>query len=140
MRHLSGTHGTSCLQMTALLTGLGILIPPSLRTEKLKLVHQTHLGMVKCKQRARDVIFWPAMNEDIIMIIRDCSRCVEHQNQQQPEPLKPTKTPNSRYGMVGCDLFEFENNKYVILVDYYSKCIAVMGIQQETTTAVIEAF
>ena len=41
--------------------------------------------------------------------------------------------------MVGCDLFDFESKKYVLLVDYYSKYIDVEEISQETTTAVVDA-
>ena len=35
-----------------------IVIPPNLQTYMLKLIHGSHLGMVKCKQRAREVMYW----------------------------------------------------------------------------------
>ena len=41
-----------------------LVIPPSHRSDVLKLIHQTHLGIVKCKQRAREVVYWPNMNAD----------------------------------------------------------------------------
>lgn len=30
----------------------------------LKLIHQSHLVMVKSKQRAREVLYWPGMSAD----------------------------------------------------------------------------
>lgn len=119
--------------------GLRIVIPPTLRKDMLKLIHTSHLGIVKCKQRAREAMFWPGMNTDIEMTVRDCSKCEEHQNQQRAEPLKPTKTPDLPYNMVGCDLFYFESKKYVLVVDYYSKYIDVVELSQETTTVVVVA-
>ena len=42
-----------------------LIVPASLRSYMLKLIHQGHLGMVKCKSRAREVLFWPQMNAQI---------------------------------------------------------------------------
>ena len=46
-----------------------ILIPFSLRKEMLQIIHTSHLGMVKCKQRAREALFWPQMGKEIEEII-----------------------------------------------------------------------
>uniref|UniRef100_A0A2C9LZ88 Integrase zinc-binding domain-containing protein n=1 Tax=Biomphalaria glabrata TaxID=6526 RepID=A0A2C9LZ88_BIOGL len=86
-------------------------MPPILRKYMLNLIHKSHLGIVKCKQRAREVMFWPGMNSDIEVTVRDCSRCAEHQNQNVSEPLMPTKKPDLPYSMVGCDLFYFEGKR-----------------------------
>ena len=42
-----------------------LIVPAALRSDMLKLIHQGHLGMVKCKSRAREVLFWPQMNAQI---------------------------------------------------------------------------
>ena len=113
--------------------GSCIIIPPSLRDDLLKLIHKSHLGMTKCKQRAREVMYWPNMNLDIEKTVKDCSSCAEYQNQQSAEPLKPTSTPDLPYSMVGSDLFDFESKKYLLLVDYYSKYIDVVELNTVTT-------
>ena len=79
------------------------------------------------------------MNSDIENMIRDCSACAEYQNQQTAEPLKPTPTPDLPYSMVGSDLFDFENKKYVLIVDYYSKYMDVVELSQTTSSSVINA-
>ena len=105
----------------------------------LTLVHESHLGMVKCKQRAREVIYWPAMNADIENTVRNCARCSEYQNQLPAEPLEPTPTPDLPFTEVGLDLFEFESKHFIVLVDYYSKFIEVDQLRDTTTTSVIHA-
>ena len=43
--------------------GNRVIVPASMRTAMLKRVHASHLGVDRCKRRARDIIFWPAWNE-----------------------------------------------------------------------------
>lgn len=119
--------------------GSRIIIPQSLREDMLKLIHKSHLGMTKCKQRAREVMYWPNMNADIENTVKDCASCAEYQNQQTSEPLKPTPTPDLPYNMVGSDLFDFESKKYLLLVDYYSKYIDVVELNSTTSKSVISA-
>ncbi|XP_021374310.1 uncharacterized protein K02A2.6-like [Mizuhopecten yessoensis] len=118
--------------------GSRIVIPPSMRKEMLSLIHKSHLGIAKCKSRAREVMYWPCMNADIEDTVSNCSLCAEHQKLQGAEPLRPTPTPDLPYSHVGCDIFEFESRKYLLLVDYYSKYIDAVKLVSETTTSVIE--
>ncbi|XP_062601689.1 uncharacterized protein K02A2.6-like [Saccostrea cucullata] len=119
--------------------GLRIVIPPSLQTHILKLIHESHLGIVKCKQRAREVMYWPAMNTAIEEEVRNCSKCATYQNKQSREPLHPTNTPKIPYGEVGCDLFDFEQKKYLVIVDYHSRYFDAIDLKSTTTSAVVNA-
>lgn len=47
------------------LLGDRVIIPTSLRPEMLRRIHESHLGAEKCKARARAVMYWPKMSEDI---------------------------------------------------------------------------
>ena len=31
----------------------------------LNCIHESHKGIVKCKQRARDILFWPGMSSQV---------------------------------------------------------------------------
>lgn len=119
--------------------GLKIVIPPSLRDNMLKLIHKSHLGMTKCKKRAREVMYWPRMNTEVERYIENCALCASYQNQQPAEPLKPTPTPDLPYMLVGCDLFDFQSKAYILTVDYYSKYIDVLPLNSTNTTAIVEA-
>ena len=32
-------------------------------------IHTCHLSIVKCKQKARDILFWPGMGKDIEEVV-----------------------------------------------------------------------
>ena len=42
--------------------GVRITVPPTLQPHMLQLIYESHLGVVKCKQRAREVLYWPGMS------------------------------------------------------------------------------
>ncbi|XP_077394993.1 visual pigment-like receptor peropsin isoform X1 [Festucalex cinctus] len=119
--------------------GLRIVVPATMRTHMLGLIHQSHLGVVKSKQRAREVLYWPGMSAEIEDMIRNCSKCAEIQNKLPREPLKPTETPDLPFEEVASDIFEFEGKQYIILVDYYSKYIEVEELKDQRSRTTIEA-
>ena len=44
-----------------------------MRREMLKAIHYSHLGIVSCLRRARDVLFWPGMSAQVKDFISKCS-------------------------------------------------------------------
>ena len=54
-----------------------LIVPQSKRKEMLELIHESHQGIVKCKQRARDVLFWPGMSSQIEEKVSQCSLCAQ---------------------------------------------------------------
>jgi hypothetical protein len=119
--------------------GMKIVIPPSLRSHMLKLIHESHSGIVKCKQRAREVMYWPTMNTTIEEEIRNSSKCATYQHKQSYEPLKPTTTHEIPYDEVGCNLFDFEQKKYLMIVNYYTRYFDAFELKSATTSAVVNA-
>ena len=83
-------------------------------------IHDGHLGIEKCKFRARETLFWPGMNMEITEIIKGCSECQEYRKYQQKEPLMQHNLPTKPWGKVATDLFKFQNNDFGIIVDCYS--------------------
>ena len=118
--------------------GMRIVVPPSMRKEMLNKIHETHQGMNKCKQKARESLFWPGMNNQIENIVSDCRLCNTYQNQQQSETLKPTSTPKLPWNELGSDIFHWENKDYLLTVDYYSKYIEVDELKDLSSYTTIE--
>ncbi|VDI72881.1 Hypothetical predicted protein [Mytilus galloprovincialis] len=111
--------------------GLKIVIPPSLRDNMLKLIHKSHLGMTKCKKRAREVMYWPRMNTEVERYIENCALCASYQNQQPAEPLKPTPTPDLPYML---------SKAYILTVDYnILSTLMCLPLNSTNTTAIVEA-
>jgi ribosomal protein L32 len=50
-----------------------------MRGKMLERIHESHMGIEKSKRRARDIMFWPRMNEQIEAIVSKCKTCQEYQ-------------------------------------------------------------
>ena len=116
-----------------------IIVPTSMRKEMKERIHEGHLGQEKCKARARQVVFWPGMNAEIIEMVAKCSTCLEHRSRQQNESLMSHEVPNQPWEKVGADLFEFKHHHYLVCVDYYSNYpeVTIIGKQEPTSAQVI---
>lgn len=55
-----------------LLKGSKVVIPRTLRKEMLKRADKGHLGIAKCKENAKTLMFWPGMTSEIQKIISHC--------------------------------------------------------------------
>lgn len=118
--------------------GLRIVIPPTMRQHMLKLIHQSHLGIVKSKQRVREVLYWPGMSAEIEEVVKNCSKCAEFQNKLPRLPLKPTEAPGLPFELVASDIFEFDGKHFILLVDYFSKYIEVDELKDLRSRTAIE--
>lgn len=112
-------------------------IPEKLRSETLKVIHSSHMGMVKCKQRARELVFWPGMNKQIEDTVSRCSACLAYRNKPAKEPMIIHPLPSLPWSKVGTDLFEIEGKHYLVMVDYYSNFIEVSQLERDTTTKTV---
>lgn len=100
-----------------------VVIPQAMRRRLLEIIHSGHQGMVRSKQLARDVVYWPAMNKDIEEKVSQCRECQELRNYQQKENLKPSQVPARPWEVVASDLLYCEGRYYLVTVDYYSEYI-----------------
>jgi transposase InsO family protein len=98
-----------------------VIVPKVLRSEMLSRIHESHLGINKCKQRARELLFWPGMSTQIEELVARCEMCATHRPMNSREPMIVSESPSRPWEMVGCDLFEFRGTYYLVCVDYYSK-------------------
>ena len=118
--------------------GSRIVVPPSMRSDMISQVHGSHLGVVKCKQRAREALFWPGMSSQIEDAVSDCVMCNTYQNKQGRETMKATKTPDLPWVQVASDIFDWKGEHYVLTVDYYSKFIEVDKLTDMSSQCTIE--
>ena len=108
-----------------ILKGEQIFIPPKMRKEILQRIHEGHLGIDKCKRRARQNLYWPRMAQDIEEFVARCDMCLTHRNKQPKETLKPHDVPEYPWQKVASDIFTMEGRNYVLVVDYLSKFVEV---------------
>ena len=88
--------------------------------------------MEKCKQRARDVLFWPGMGKQIETLVSSCSICLERRSSLPKEPLLPHPIPDQPWQVIATDLFAWNSSDYIVAVDYYSRFFEVEKINVKT--------
>jgi hypothetical protein len=118
--------------------GTRVIIPMTMRSHILQLIHNGHLGIVKCKRRARDVLYWPGINSQIEEIVSKCDICQSLRRKQQKEPLIPHSVPARPWSKIACDIFEFDKVHYQIVVDYYSEYFEFDRLTDCTSATVID--
>ena len=71
-------------------------------------IHIGHMGIKRCKARARQLMYWPNINADITNMVSNCSACLENRRYHQKEPLIAHEVPTAPWHKVGMDLFSFK--------------------------------
>ena len=104
----------------------------------LEKIHASHTGIVKCKRRAKDVLFWPGMGRDIEERIATCETCSQYQSSNTKEPMISDESPTRPWELVSTDLFHLEGKDYLLIVDSYSHYIETVNLKSTTSRAVIE--
>ena len=120
-----------------LLKGQHIIIPTSLRSTMKVILHQGHNGIERCKNRARQSIFWPGINSEIKDLVSNCSLCQTYRNRQQKETLIQHTIPDALWTKVASDLFTLYGHDYVIVTDYFSKYIEVERLTDKASSTVV---
>lgn len=112
-----------------------ILIPESLQLRCLELLHQGHLGIVKCRARAKNSVWWIGLSTQIENSIRNCPQCVE--NRTNPvETFVKDAFPDRPWQKIALDLFKTEN-WYLIVTDYYSRFFEIFKLKTMTESVII---
>ena len=119
-----------------LMRGNRVVIPAALRLEMLDRLHTGHQGISKCRERARQSLWWPGLSRQLEELVKNCSVCRKCSNQRR-EPLIPAALPELPWQRVGTDLFEFKGRSFLLIVDYYSRFIEVARLNRATSEEVI---
>lgn len=118
-----------------LLRGARLIIPKLLQSKCLDLIHQGHLGIVKCRSRAKGSIWWLGLSSQIENLIRNCPTCVENRT-NAVEPFIRDSFPERAWQKIALDLFKF-NKWYLIVTDYFSRFFEIFPLSSLTETAII---
>ena len=117
--------------------GIRIVIPPSLRREMIDQLHIGHQVITKCRERARQSVWWPGINRQLVDVILSCPECCR-ERKQPTAPLTPTEFPKLPWEIVGMDFFCWKGISYLLIVDYFSRFIEIARLVSETSEEVIQ--
>lgn len=122
-----------------IMKGSKIIIPKTLRKQMLQKIHAGHLGIEKCRRRAREVMYWPGMYQSITDMVKSCSVCLKHQPKQPAQPLNPHPVTNYPWEKLGVDLCSLEGENYLVMCDYFSNYPEVGKLRSTSSESVISA-
>lgn len=108
-----------------------VVIPRSLQTQTLKILHTNHGGIVKMKSIARKYVYWQGINKDIEAWVDNCEACqilCKNNAKKVYGKWPETKRPFER---IHLDFFHFKGKTFLIIIDAYSKW---MDVKQMTKT------
>lgn len=95
----------------------------------LQKIHDSHLGIVICKTRALDVLFWTGMSTDVENRVKSCGLYAQFQNINAKEPILMLDIPDRPWSKLAADLFEHEKYNHLLVVDYFSKWAEVINLE-----------
>ena len=103
------------------------------------MIHEGYLGLGKCKLRCKDMVYWPGINEQLEKVVLNCKLCLKYSK------AKSKHNPNMSLGQevlihpwtkIATDIFHFENESYLLLVDYTSRFSIVHKLTSTTAQQV----
>ena len=98
-----------------MLYGDRIIIPLNMRNKILEILHSSHMGIVKTKARANEIVYWPGMSSQIERLIASCKTSNTYRNSNQRETLIPHEVPPQAWEKLGMDIFTFGGKDYLTL-------------------------
>ena len=118
-----------------LLFGDRIVIPSGSRQKILDLLHLSHSGICKTRERAKQLYFWPGISNDIKNMIESCDQCQLVRPSLPKDKLVETKA-SSPMEALSADLFQAVGKQYLVMVDRYSGFPWVSELRRLDTNAV----
>jgi len=115
-----------------------IVVPKSLQAEYVRKLHNGRLDAESCKRRARDILFWPRMSQDIENFVKMCAVSNSCKSHQQKEPLMMHDVPSRPWSIVATDLYQWNGNNCLVTVDSYSGWYEIDLLGSNSSIAVIK--
>ena len=130
---LSTCHG-------CLIHGSRVVIPLSLQSKVLDLLHLGHFGIDRMKQLARTAVYWPGIDAAIEMASRRCDSCGEHQNKPSKPPVHPSwMLPEKPWSSLHRDhAINFMGKDWLVITDAYSKYPCIHPTSSTSTRATLD--
>ena len=115
-----------------ILKGTQIVIPAKKCKAVLKLMHEGHLGLNKCKLHAKETVYWPGLNDQFEKLILNCKLCLKYSYskcKQKPSMSLGQEITMHPWSNLVTDIFHFEDASYLLIVGLHkqvSNCVQLI--------------
>lgn len=111
-----------------------IVIPMELQKEVLTKIHHGHQGIQRCKLSTS--VWWPGVSKAMEAFVKTCPTCMK--NTPPPvQPLMQSTLPGYPWERVAADLFQLNDSKFLVVVDYYSRYMEIQKLTSTSSASVI---
>ena len=117
-----------------ILFGCRLLIPRDMRRDVLTQLHEAHQGMTHTKERARLVVYWPGLENDIENVILSCKTCQDVLPSNHREPIICKPRPDRPFQAIAADFCSYAGQEYLITVDCFINWPDIVLMGNNTTT------
>lgn len=98
-------------------------------------LHSAHQGSVRTRQRAKQVVYWPGIDNDIDNIILQCKQCQETLPSQPREPHITKPRPTRPFQEIAIDYCTYGGQQFLIIIDCFTDWPEIIQMGQNTTTS-----
>ena len=88
----------------------------------IQLLHTGHLRLEKCLNRAKQSMYWPGLYDELKDLVTNCTTCLKFSAQQTTSNKQHAghEIPVHPWSKLASDIFYFEGDSYLLIVDYTS--------------------
>ena len=94
------------------------MIPNKQHKVILRLLHEGHLGLNKCKLRAKETVYWPGLNDQLEDLVLNCELFLQYSTAKcklEPSLSLGYKVPLYPWTKLAIDVFHFEGASYLLI-------------------------
>ena len=120
--------------------GCRLLIPTAMHREVLTSLHESHQGSVCTKERARLVVYWPGLDNDIDNVLSSCKQCQDHlpSNPRELIPFKPR--PSRPFQELSVDFFcSHAGHNFLVMVNCFTDWPDIVHMGHDATPHLLSA-
>ena len=99
-------------------------------------IHEGHQGITKCRESAKQSVWWPGLSKQIEDLVEKCDKCSK-ERQNRVEPMIPSDVPERPWQTVGSDLFELNGSNYLLVVDYLSAFVEIAKLNNTSSASIV---
>ena len=119
--------------------GIRIVIPKSLQSAALELLHIGHFGTSRMKQLARSSVYWPGIDKDIEVLVKSCARCQANANDPPSASVHPWSLPEKPWIRIHADhAISFLGSDWLVIVDSFSKYPCIHPVNSTSSAMTIK--
>ncbi|XP_011859446.1 PREDICTED: uncharacterized protein K02A2.6-like, partial [Vollenhovia emeryi] len=119
-----------------LLYNTRLIIPPTLQLEIISRIHEGHLGINKCRDRAKQSVWWLGLSSQLRHLVENCPNCIQ-ERKNISQPFVKENFPDRPWQKIALDLFKV-NKWYLIATDYYSRFFEICSLKTMSEHEIID--